>query len=121
MCVQEISDGLWNEYETLEKSFGDPTTIDSSLIEVSKRYLHAKSVYRERKRITANIVFDRLATPPPSNLSPNSNEVIQLSLWNNWIHFEKSNPDNLEPDNHRDFIRMVFDQCLCCFRFHPEV
>jgi hypothetical protein len=32
-----------------------------------------------------------------------------------------SGPDYLNPESHVPMLRMVFEQCLCCFRFNPEV
>ena len=32
-----------------------------------------------------------------------------------------SGPDYLNPDSFVPMVRMVYEQCLCCFRFNPEV
>ena len=32
-----------------------------------------------------------------------------------------SGPDYLNPDSYVPMLRMVFEQCLCCFRFNAEV
>jgi predicted Fe-S protein YdhL (DUF1289 family) len=32
-----------------------------------------------------------------------------------------SGPDYLNPESHVPMLRMVFEQCLCCFRFNAEV
>jgi hypothetical protein len=32
-----------------------------------------------------------------------------------------TNPDNLSTDIHRQYIEMIYDQCLCCFSLHPEI
>jgi hypothetical protein len=31
------------------------------------------------------------------------------------------NPDRLGDEQHRQYLRLVYDKCLCCFRLHPEV
>jgi hypothetical protein len=31
------------------------------------------------------------------------------------------NPDRLGEEQHRQYMRLVYDKCLCCFRLHPEV
>lgn len=35
--------------------------------------------------------------------------------------FENGNPDNLGPAQLHGAVRLAYDQCLCCFRLHPEV
>lgn len=35
--------------------------------------------------------------------------------------FENGNPDNLAPAQLHSAVRLVYDQCLCCFRLHSEV
>lgn len=32
-----------------------------------------------------------------------------------------SGPDYLNPESYAPMIRMVYDQCLCCFRYNPEI
>ena len=89
-----MSDELWSEFETFEKSCGEVDAnstmyvsavvvyhyIDVNLLigfccfafayrsslprEFHKRHQHARSIFRDRKRLTTNIVFDRLAVPP---------------------------------------------------------
>ena len=35
--------------------------------------------------------------------------------------FEHSLEDSMEPALHKQLMTLVFEQCLCCFRHHPEV
>lgn len=35
--------------------------------------------------------------------------------------YEMSGPDYLNPESFVPMVRMVYEQCLCCFRFNPEV
>lgn len=97
ICVcMEQSDEIWNEYETFEKQQKSNNNIHSSnnnsssnsdqalenyLHDFNRKFLHAKSITRERKRLMHGILFDRLASP-----STTSNyELQQLDLWNAWI------------------------------------
>jgi len=92
ICVcMEQSDEIWNEYETFEKQQKSNNSIHSSsnsdqalenyLHDFNRKFLHAKSITRERKRLMHGILFDRLASP-----STTSNyELQQLDLWNTWI------------------------------------
>ena len=54
---------------------------------------HARAIYRERQRASARIDADRLAVPPCGALA----ELQQLGLWNKWVRYEMTNPDNLGP------------------------
>ncbi len=81
------SDGLWAEYEIFEKvnSAGGNSNIggessETVLSDFNKKHLHAKSILRERKRLSAHIQFDRFASPP----SHSSAEMQQLEYWNSW-------------------------------------
>lgn len=107
---------LWKEYEALEKSAGE-TWAEKVLPEYNEKYNHAKAIYKERTKFTDTIAFDRLATPPTKTLG----EMQQLDNWNRWIRFEMTNPDNLTDDAHKAYMRMIYDQCLCCLRLHAEV
>lgn len=95
ICVcMEQSDEIWNEYETFEKQQKSNNNIHSNnknsnsdqalenyLHDFNRKFLHAKSITRERKRLMHGILFDRLASP-----STTSNyELQQLDLWNAWI------------------------------------
>lgn len=51
------------------------------LPEFQRKYLHAKSVAKERKKLMQHLVFDRLATPPTNSHS----ELQQLEYWSLWI------------------------------------
>eukprot|EP01034_Spumella_vulgaris_P021620 gene21620-27659_t len=112
-------DALWSDYEQFEKASatGGEDAMMAVLAEFNKRHLHAKSIYKDRKRLTASIEFDRFACPPTHS----SAEMHQLEMWNQWIRFELGNPDILEPAQFQRYIRMLFDQFLCCFRHNAEV
>jgi cleavage stimulation factor subunit 3 len=76
------TDSLWREYEALEKSAGEHLA-DRVLPEHKERLNHAKAIFKEREKITAMIVFDRLAVP--SGSQSGSFEYQQLDMWNRWI------------------------------------
>jgi cleavage stimulation factor subunit 3 len=59
-------DTFWKEYESLERTAGGDNQhlADKVLPEYNEKYLHAKTIYKDRKRYTNKISFDRLATPP---------------------------------------------------------
>ena len=95
ICVcMEQSDEIWNEYESFEKqqnsnnsssnnnsNNNNDQALENYLHDFNRKFLHAKSITRERKRLMHGILFDRLASP-----SITSNyELQQLDLWNTWI------------------------------------
>ena len=117
VCIpQDNLDTLWREYEMLEKKAGEHLA-EKVLPEFEGKYSHAKTIFRERRRSCARIDFDRLAVPP----SNSSSELQQLGMWNKWIRYEMTNPDNLSTEQHQAFMKMIYEQCLCCMLFHPEV
>ena len=117
LCVpQDGLEKLWKEYETLEKEI-DENLADKILPEFEGKYSHAKTIYRDRRRVSLRIDFDRLAVPPSTAVS----ELQQLIMWNKWIRYEMTNPDNLSTEQHQAFMKLIYEQCLCCMLHHPEV
>jgi len=78
--AMEQSDEIWTEYETFERANGEQSA-ELVLPEFNRKYLHAKSVAKDRRKLMQNIVFDRLATPPTNSQS----ELQQLEYWSLWI------------------------------------
>lgn len=64
---------IWKEYEAWE-------TVPDKVVEDFK---HAKAIFKDRKKLTSPIDFQRLAVPPTRSL----NETVQLDHWNNWIRY----------------------------------
>ncbi|CAE7535359.1 CSTF77, partial [Symbiodinium microadriaticum] len=119
VCIpMEDLERFWQEYEELEMRAGEHLATQL-LPEFKPKNQHARSVFRDRKKIIGKIQRDRVATPPSSEGSVA--EMEQLELWNKWVGFEMGNPDNLAEDKLRSMLRMVFDMCLGCFYLHPEV
>lgn len=73
-------DQFWREYESLEKQAGEHLA-EKVLPEYNEKYLHARTIFNERRKFTYSIDFYRLATPPIGTLE----EIQQLDLWNKWI------------------------------------
>lgn len=112
----ESLDIFWKEYEQLERT-ASVALAEKLLPEYNDKYLQAKLMFKDRSKLTSRINFDRISVPSNKSLQ----EIQQLDCWNQWIKFEMSNPENLAPDIYRNMMEMVFDQCLCCFLYHPEV
>lgn len=82
VVAMDQAEEIWAEYEAFEKQNNELAS-EAILAEFSRKYLHAKSIMKERKKLMANIVFDRLATPPTSSYS----ELQQLECWSHWIRY----------------------------------
>lgn len=112
---------LWKAYELFERYAGE-LSAKEILPDVEKKLLSAKAIFRERKRMVAKITFDRHAVPASAaSGQQRQKELEQLDLWNKWIKYEKGNPENLEGPVLGEVLQMVYEQCLCCLRFHPEI
>ena len=82
ICIaMDQSDEIWTEYEIFEKTTMGEQAAENILPDFNRKYLHARSIMRERKKLMSNIVFDRLATPPTGALI----EMQQLEHWGHWI------------------------------------
>jgi len=114
----EALDELWRGYDQFERMHGaQDMSVKEALPEIEKKYMSAKALYRERKLKMEHIAFDRLAVP----YSRSRLEFDQLQMWNRWLRYERTNPDNLSPDAFKSAMQLAYEQCLCCMRFHPEV
>jgi hypothetical protein len=81
VCVPtDELDAFWRDYETLETTKGEHLA-EQLLPEFRAKYQHAKAVHRERRRLAAKIIFDRISTLPSKSLT----ELQQLDLWNKLI------------------------------------
>jgi cleavage stimulation factor subunit 3 len=78
----ENSDSIFADYEKFERTIQDPN-FESYIAEGQKRFLHSKSILKERKKFVQEIVFERLSLPP----SNTPNELSQLQLWNEWLRY----------------------------------
>jgi cleavage stimulation factor subunit 3 len=75
-------DRYWREYEDLEMKAGEHLATQL-LPEFRPKYLNAKTVFKERKRMCQGLQVDRISIPPTFDGSVS--EVQQLELWNKWI------------------------------------
>jgi hypothetical protein len=73
-------DIIWKEYENLERQAGEHLA-EKVLPEFNDKYLHAKAIFKERKRLVERIDMGRPAVPPTNSIA----ELQQLDRWNKWI------------------------------------
>lgn len=76
------SDELWQEYISFENAQGDSDR-EYVIKEMETRFLHAKSILRDRKRVVSKITFDKIPTLPSNSRA----DLTQLRYWSNWLRF----------------------------------
>lgn len=125
MMTFEQMDGVWAEFESFERvQQGDShAQCEQYLDDWKKKFLHAKSFLRDRRRLTDRLDVDRLAVPAASGATSSSQqqEMQQLELWSSYLSYEMDNYDAANPDAYRPTVHMAFQQCLSCFLHYPEV
>ncbi|GMH44710.1 hypothetical protein BSKO_12662 [Bryopsis sp. KO-2023] len=111
-------DALWKAYENFEKS-GTNKVLGRKLLEdMRSRYMSARRVYQERKRRLDDIRITALAVPPGD---AGQIQHEQILLWQQYLEFEKSNPQRLDPQTLVSRVSLAYDQALMCLVHHPEI
>lgn len=113
-------DGFYREYVTLEKAISEHLA-EQLLPELTEKYTEAKLVYKERKRLYSCINIDFLARNRDVCTNTNIYELEQLGAWTKYIRYEMSMKESMEESQHKSLMCLVFEQCLCCFRYYPEI
>ena len=111
-------EAIWKDYDSFENN-RDKLLAKSLIPKLSPKYMTARSVYRERKTITDNLLRNMLAAPPGKGII--SFEKKQVSLWKKLIQSEKANAQRLDPPLLRLRVDFTFKQCLLCLLHYPEI
>lgn len=111
-------EALWKSYENFEKSGANRTLSRKLLEDFRPRYLAAKRTFTDRAKKLENIKITTLALPPDHT---NSVFLEQYELWMQYLEFEKSNPQRIDPQMLTSRVSLAFDQALQCLHFFPEV
>lgn len=111
-------DTLWQEYNTFERG------LEQSVDEQDKRnYERSKKVSQQRLQKWGNIQFYLLPRP----LREGDNAAIrqqfsrQVALWRHLLAYEASNPLELSEEDHRELMRVQFEQALLSMQFLPDI
>jgi hypothetical protein len=127
MMTFEQMDSIWAEFEQFERlqQGENNPQCEQYLDDWRKKFLHAKSFLRERRRLTDRLDVDRLAVPAVSGSGVHNSvaqqEMQQLECWSAFLAYEMDNYDAANPDAYRPTVHMAFQQCLSCFLYYPEV
>lgn len=111
-------DVLWRLYEALESANTNKQLVRRVLEEQRARYHAARQALRERRRRMDLLRTSVLALPPGRG---GAEALEQARLWREYIEFERSNPQRLDPATLTQRVSLAFDQCLMCLWHYPEV
>jgi len=108
-------EAIWREYDAFENGM-NKTLAKTTLTTYGPKYMHARSIYTERKRHYEGILRNMLARPPSA-----SKDETQPSLWRGLIAYERGNPQRLEPTALKNRIAFTYNQALLCLWHYPEI
>ena len=110
------TEAFWEEYSTYERAQGE-FTAGEVLPEFDQMQQRARAAFKVQAKLYTRLDLNRFAIPPTKS----SREVEQLELWNKLIRYALSNPCNFDAKQMRQFMIMLYEQCLCVFRYNPEI
>lgn len=108
---------LWKEYDQWENNL-NRLTAKKFLGEKSSAYMTARTALREMRLFTDNINTNIVSVPPQWT----AQELNQLELWKNYIHWEKGDPLQLEDETAvSERVAYTYQQAFLVLRFYPEI
>uniref|UniRef100_A0A1I7SWS6 Suf domain-containing protein n=2 Tax=Bursaphelenchus xylophilus TaxID=6326 RepID=A0A1I7SWS6_BURXY len=110
-------DSLWNEYCSYERGI-NATLAEKLIADKNKDHQNARRVTRLMEQFTRGLNRSAVSVPPRGTGA----ELKQVELWRKYIHWEKSNPLNLE--EYANFSKRViyaYDQALLCLGYLPDI
>lgn len=107
---------LWKDYENFENSVS--RALAKGLVaEYQPKYISARAVYRERKKLCDEIDGNKLAVPPTGSLK----EEQQCSAWRRLLAFEKGNPQRIDNGSSGKRVAFTYEQCLMYLYHYPDI
>ncbi|GIL69991.1 hypothetical protein Vretimale_19718 [Volvox reticuliferus] len=110
-------DGLWRDYQRFENDGPNKQFAKKVLDEWSPKYQAAKAVYRERRRRAAVLSYALWPLPPGKG---GLLQDQQAQLWREYLAYERTNPQGLEPAVLQSRVSLASDQALICFLYFPD-
>ncbi|GAB4817721.1 hypothetical protein N2152v2_004767 [Parachlorella kessleri] len=110
-------DQLWREYEQLENSGSNKTLARRVLDEWRPKYQAARLLYRERSKRAEGINFKALPLPPGRG---GTVQQSQAALWQEYLEWEKGNPQRLEKAAYVARVSLTYDQALMVLLHYPD-
>lgn len=107
---------LWKDYENFENSVS--RALAKGLVaEYQPKYISARAVYRERKKLCDEIDGNKLAVLPTGSLK----EEQQCSAWRRLLAFEKGNPQRIDSGSSGKRVAFTYEQCLMYLYHYPDI
>ncbi|GLC43801.1 hypothetical protein PLESTM_001520900 [Pleodorina starrii] len=111
-------DGMWRDYQRFENDNGPNKQFAKKVLdEWSPRYQAAKAVYRERRKRASALSYALWPLPPGKG---GLLQEQQATLWREYLTYERSNPQGLDPPVLSSRVSLAFDQALICFLYLPD-
>eukprot|EP00252_Welwitschia_mirabilis_P003377 TRINITY_DN13455_c0_g1_i2.p1 TRINITY_DN13455_c0_g1~~TRINITY_DN13455_c0_g1_i2.p1 ORF type:complete len:421 (+),score=95.39 TRINITY_DN13455_c0_g1_i2:408-1670(+) len=107
---------LWKDYESFENSVSRALA-KGLLAEYQPKYISARAVYRERRKLCDEIDTNKLAVPPMGSLK----EEQQCIAWRQLLAFEKGNPQRIDSEAARRRVVFTYEQCLMYLYHYPDI
>jgi len=113
---------LWADYERFETASAGRNLLAAQRFvdEARPRYQAAKDALPARNALLLAIDRDALPWQPQLGLS-SQQFVSQLQAWREFLEYEKSNPQTLDPSLHRTRVDLAYQQALQPLAACPEV
>lgn len=118
-------ENMWNKYTKWEQEINN-LTARKFIGELSADYMKARSTYQELSHIITNL--KRIKPLKLKNCNKNNipqfsndlNDTDQLTIWNNWIQWERENKLSLPDELLNQRINYVYQQSIQFMVFRPE-
>lgn len=117
-------DRFWADYEAWERRVAGDADAAAATRALQGRVQAARRVYRARGRLLEGLELERVARPPgaPSTTAAHAaRSQQQLVQWRALVAYDQSNPLRLTPQEHADAMRFVYNRCLVCLHFYPQM
>eukprot|EP00892_Ulva_mutabilis_P003821 jgi/Ulvmu1/1810/UM119_0028.1 len=112
---------LWADYERFETSSAGRNLLAAQRFvdEARPRFQAARDAAAARASLLS--ALDRDALPWQPQLGPASQQFLsQLQAWRDFLEYEKSNPQGLDPTLHRKRVDLAYQQALQPLSACPE-
>eukprot|EP00884_Botryococcus_braunii_P006013 jgi/Botrbrau1/15412/Bobra.43_2s0038.1 len=109
---------IWRQYETWETNQPN-RQLGYRMLEAQRpRFLAARSILRERMRRVETLDRSGMALPPGKG---GPAHAAKVQAWKDYLAWELSNPQRLEPALHAARVSLAYDQALMLLPQFPEV
>ncbi|TIA24725.1 Suf-domain-containing protein [Aureobasidium pullulans] len=120
----QATTSLWKEYDSFEMGLNKMTG-RKFLQEKSPAYMTARTSYNILQKITQDLKRRPVPTLPPAPGCDGDDEYQQqVTIWQNWIDWEKEDPLVLKEEDikaYRDRVLYVYRQATMALRFWPQI